>query len=186
MTVAALEVSETPISGVMQVRRPIHNDHRGSLERIFDAVELGQLLGGVAQVNLTRTAEAGTVRGLHLQLPPAKEAKLVSCVQGRVFDVAVDLRGNSQTFGSWVGYELSAEAGDALLLPPGCAHGIQTLVDDCAVVYVHSEAYAAEHEAGMNPLDQGIAIDWPLPPGRLSSRDANESRTVANFRGVTW
>ena len=182
----ALEVWETPISGVMRVRRAIHIDHRGSLERIFDAVELGQLLGDVAQVNLTRTAEAGTVRGLHLQLPPAEEAKLVSCVQGRVFDVAVDLRGTSQTFGSWVGYELSAAAGDALLLPPGCAHGIQTLVDDCAVVYVHSAAYATEHEAGMNPLDQGMAIDWPLPPGRLTSRDANESRTVADFRGVTW
>jgi dTDP-4-dehydrorhamnose 3,5-epimerase len=184
--VVALEVSETPISGVMRVRRAIHGDHRGSLERIFDAVELGQLLGGVAQVNLTRTANAGTVRGLHLQLPPAEEAKLVSCVQGRVFDVAVDLRGTSPTFGLWVGYELSAEAGDALLLPPGCAHGIQTLVDDCAVVYIHSAPYATEHEAGMHPLDQGMAIDWPLPPGRLSSRDAAAARTVADFRGVTW
>lgn len=183
---AALEVSVTPIDGVMRVRRAIRSDRRGSLERIFDSVELGPLLGGVAQVNLTRTREAGTVRGLHQQLPPSAEAKLVSCVQGRVFDVAVDLRPTSATFGAWVGYELSAEAGDALLLPAGCAHGIQTLVDDCAVVYVHSATYAPEHEAGLNPLDPTLAIAWPLPPGRLSDRDAGESRTVEDFRVVTW
>lgn len=183
---SALEVSATSIEGVMRVRRAIRGDHRGSLERVFDAVAVGPLLGGMSQVNLTRTRQAGTVRGLHLQLPPSQEAKLVSCVQGRVFDVAVDLRPASATFGAWAGYELSAEEGDALLLPAGCAHGIQTLVNDCAVVYVHSAAYAPEHEAGLNPLDSTLAIAWPLPPGKLSDRDAGESRTVEDFRGVTW
>lgn len=170
----------------MRMRRAIRGDHRGSLERIFDAVDQAALLGSVEQVNLVRTREAGTVRGLHLQVPPVAEVKLVSCVQGRVFDVAVDLRPTSATFGSWVGYELSADVGDALLLPAGCAHGIQTLVDDCAVVYVHSAAYAPEREAGLHPLDPGLAIEWPLPPSGLSDRDAGESRTVGDFRGVVW
>lgn len=168
-------VRATEIAGVVEVIRRKRGDDRGYLERLFDAKDMADAgwPGPIAQVNRTHTRHAGTVRGMHYQTGDASEAKLVSCLSGRVFDVAVDLRDGSPTFGRWVAVELSPDAGNALLIPQGCAHGVQALDDDSTLVYVHSHAYAPEAEAGVNATDPALGIDWPLPLEPRSPRDVS-------------
>jgi dTDP-4-dehydrorhamnose 3,5-epimerase len=124
------------------------------------------------QVNHSITRRRGTIRGLHLQRAPAAEFKLIRCLRGRVFDVAVDLRPGSATFGRWHALELSDENQRQILIPPGCAHGFQTLVDDCELLYQHSAAYRPDCEDGVRHDDPGLAIAWPEPVAELSARDA--------------
>ena len=184
MTRFAIEA--TPLGGVTLVRRQPIGDARGSLTRLFCADELAAAgwRGSIAQINLTSTAQRGTVRGLHFQRPPNAETKLVSCLRGEVFDVAVDLRRGSPTFLRWHGVRLSAENGCALLIPEGCAHGLQALTDNVEMLYCHSTAHVPEAEAGLNPLDPRLAIAWPLPPVGLSARDAGQPMLDADFSGV--
>jgi dTDP-4-dehydrorhamnose 3,5-epimerase len=122
-------------------------------------------------VNLSRTEEVGTIRGLHLQAPPHSEAKLVRCLRGRVWDVAVDLRPGSATRGRWHAVELSPDRGNALLIPEGCAHGFQVLEAGSELLYLHSGAWVPEAETGVRFDDPQLAIPWPLPPLGLSGRD---------------
>jgi len=115
-----------------------------------------------------------TLRGLHFQTPPRAQDKLVRCIRGRIFDVAVDVRKGSPTYGTWVGAELSAENGRQLFVPVGFAHGFLTLEADCEVVYKCSDTYAPDHDAGIRWDDPTIGIDWPIPAGampELSDKD---------------
>lgn len=180
---SGLTVQPTGIAGVMQVSRLPWIDERGCFSRLFDHSVLAAAgwPDGVAQVNLSVTRHAGTVRGLHYQHPPHAEAKLVSCIRGRVFDVAVDLRAGSSTFGAWHAAELSAENCIALLIPPGCAHGFQALSDDATLVYCHSAPWVAAAEAGISVHDPSLAIAWPLPVTGLSRRDAALPALPVNF-----
>lgn len=180
-------ISDTPIEGLKLVDRGVFTDERGSFERLFDLEELMADFGHkVAQVNRARTKGLGTVRGLHAQQSPNSECKLVSCIRGSVFDVAVDLRAESAFFGQWFGVELSELNHRALLIPAGFAHGMQALEMDCELLYVHSAQYAPTSEVGLNPLSAEINIDWPLSALNLSDRDANESRDLQSFRKVKW
>lgn len=182
-----LSVKDTCIAGVSVVTRTRFADDRGSFERLFDHGSLGGLLGaGVRQLNRAVTSRAGTVRGMHLQVPPSDEAKLVTCIRGRVFDVALDLRRSSPTFGEWFGLELSEGNLQAMLIPAGCAHGMQALEDDCELIYAHSAEYRPEHELGLDPRDASVAIRWPLPPSNLSPRDASNGISLADFLEVSW
>lgn len=169
-----LQVTDTPLAGLKLVRRQRLGDARGFLSRLFCAGELAAAgwPGPVAQVNHSLSARAGTVRGLHWQRPPHAEAKLVSCLRGSVWDVAVDLRAGSATFGRWHAQLLAAGNGCALLIPAGFAHGFQALEDGAELLYCHSAAFAATAEAGIHPLDDRLAIGWPLPVTGLSARDA--------------
>lgn len=126
---------------------------------------------GVAQVNISRTEAVGTVRGLHLQADPHSEAKLVRCLRGRVWDVAVDLRPDSATYTHCHSVELSPEKGNALLIPEGCAHGFQVLEPGSELLYLHSGAWEPESEIGVRWDDPQLAIAWPLPAADLSARD---------------
>jgi dTDP-4-dehydrorhamnose 3,5-epimerase len=167
----------TPIDGVWEVESDAHRDRRGSLTRLFcaDAFEAaGALPAGqrFVQVNLALTTLRGTVRGMHVQRAPALEHKLVRCLRGRIWDVAVDLRRGSPTFSRWHGVELDGGRSHALLLPPGCAHGFQALTDDVQLLYHHGAAWSPEHEAGVRHDDPRLAIRWPLPVTVLSPRDA--------------
>lgn len=177
----------TPIEGVFVVERQRIGDSRGFLSRLFCAEELAEVgfTLPVAQINHTLTETAGTLRGLHFQHPPAAEDKLVSCIRGAVFDVAVDLRAGSPTFLRWHGVELSADNNRALMIPQGCAHGFQALVDGCELLYLHSRPYAPAAEGGLNPLDPQLAIAWPLPVTIMSRRDAGHPLVEANFTGVS-
>ncbi len=181
------EIGATLLAGVMTVRRQRLGDARGSLTRLFCADEL-RAAGWqrpIAQINHTVTAQAGTVRGLHYQHLPHAEVKLVSCLRGEVWDVAVDLRAGSPTFLKWHAERLSAENGVALLIPEGCAHGFQALTENVEMLYCHSHVHQPQAEAGLHPLDPRLAIAWPLPVIGLSTRDAGHAPIDAQFAGIS-
>ncbi|CAN7196034.1 dTDP-4-dehydrorhamnose 3,5-epimerase [Rhizobium sp. LjRoot30] len=177
---------DTPIEGLALLERARLGDDRGFLTRLFCAEELAEAgwLGPVAQVNETGTQKAGTVRGMHFQLPPFAETKLVTCVAGAVLDVAIDLREGSPTFLKHFAVELSGENTRSLLIPQGFAHGFQTLTDDVRMIYLHSAPFRAEAEAGLHAEDPALAIDWPLPVSNLSMRDRAHPLLSPEYRGV--
>jgi dTDP-4-dehydrorhamnose 3,5-epimerase len=133
------------------------------------------------QDNHSLSAPAFTLRGLHFQTPPRAQDKLVRCVRGRIFDVAVDVRAGSPTWGQWVGAELSAENGHQLFVPVGFAHGFLTLEPDCEVTYKCSDTYAPEHDGGIRWNSAGV--DWPLPAGTMPELSAKDTKapTLADF-----
>ncbi|HJT63627.1 MAG TPA: dTDP-4-dehydrorhamnose 3,5-epimerase family protein [Candidatus Limnocylindria bacterium] len=180
------EIVDTPLSGVRVLERKPRSDERGWLERIYDSEELADVLGvdPIVQVNWTLTRERGSVRGMHYQVAPSAETKIVSCLRGAVFDVAVDLRRGSPTFLRWHAETLDAKGRRSLVIPEGCAHGYQALADDCELLYLHSAAYDPVAEGGVNPRDPRLAIAWPLPIGQLSDRDASFAPLDEAFGGV--
>lgn len=164
----------TPIAGLTLLRRLRIGDQRGYFERMFCHSELEPWLGGhpIAQVNHTFTGKPGTLRGLHHQQPPHAETKFIQCLRGRVFDVVVDLRPNSQTFLHWHAEILSADHPTTLVVGAGLAHGFQTLCGDCEMLYLHTTAHCPGAEAGVHPLDPSLRIPWPLGVSEMSARDA--------------
>ena len=138
----------------------------------------------VCQINHSFTRHKGTLRGLHFQHPPHAERKLVSCIQGEVFDVAVDLRADSPTFLQWHGEILSAQNQRSLYIPKGFAHGFQTLTDDCELIYLHSTEYQAQFEDGLNAHDARLNIDWPLSASEISARDQAFKPLSIDFKGL--
>ena len=187
-TTATSRFTFTPLAlpGVVAIARQHLGDARGFLSRLFCADEL--VAAGwtwpVAQINHSYTAQAGTMRGMHYQHPPHAEAKLVTCLRGRVWDVAVDLRAGSPTFLQWCARELSADNRIALLIPPGCAHGFQALSDDVELLYIHGAAYAPAADAGLNPHEPRLGISWPLPVSTISDKDANRPMLGSDFEGL--
>lgn len=178
---------DTNLSDVHVLERLVSLDERGSFDRVFDAAELAELLpSDIQQINLVTNPIAGTVRGMHLQLPPKEEAKVVACIQGSIFDVAVDLRPDSESFGRYVGVVLSGSQPVSIAIPAGFAHGYQTLEADTRVLYVSTAAYSPSSEAGINPFDESIAIDWPLPCTLMSPKDHARDTSREWFLGVDW
>lgn len=171
-----MRFAQTPIAGVWVVEREPIADERGWFARTFDAAEFTArgMEPAVAQCNASFNARRDTLRGLHYQEDPHGEPKLVSCVAGAVFDVAVDLRPDSPTYCGWVGEELSAENGRTLYLPTGVAHGFQTLADESLVLYQMGHEYVPGAARGVRWDDPAFGIDWPAPAGEriLSERDA--------------
>ena len=125
------------------------------------------------QANMAFSIEKGTLRGLHYQISPSPEAKLVRCTRGSVFDVVADLRPDSSTYLKWFGAELSAENGDMLFVPEGCAHGCLSLEDDTEILYLTSAFYAPECARGVRFDDPGLAIQWPVDVAIISEQDRN-------------
>jgi len=136
------------------------------------------------QINHTHTRTAGTIRGMHYQSPPYAEMKLVSCIRGKIWDVAIDLRADSPTFLHWHAEILSPENGRALLVPEGFAHGFQSLIDDSEIVYCNSAPYAPEAEGGVLYCDAKVDIEWPLQPTVISDRDRKHPLIDKDFLGV--
>jgi len=184
--VSRFRIHATPLVGLKLVEREKRGDTRGFLERLFCAGELAAAgwTGPVAQINHSRTGPRGTVRGMHYQHSPAAEMKLVSCLAGEVWDVAVDIRAGSPTFLQWHAQRLSGDNNLALLVPPGFAHGFQVLGDAAELLYCHSAPYVRAAEGGLSPLDERLAIAWPLPPAGLSARDAGHPPLSADFAGL--
>jgi dTDP-4-dehydrorhamnose 3,5-epimerase len=180
------DILNMPIQGLKLLQRKLVSDDRGYLERMFCSEELKSLVLGknIVQINHTLTAKRGTVRGMHFQHSPHAETKFVSCLRGEVFDVAVDLRLSSPTFLQWHAEILSADNHKTLVIPEGFAHGFQTLTEDCQMLYLHTTAYRADAEGGLNARDPRIAIQWPLPIAEQSARDSAHPVVSDDFSGV--
>lgn len=169
-----MRFTETPLAGAHTVELEPHADERGYLARAFCRREFAEhaLVAEVAQANLSYNERRGTLRGMHYQLPPSGEVKLVRCVRGAIYDVIVDLRPDSPTYLQWFGAELTERNGRALYVPESFAHGFQTLVDGTLVFYQTSEFYAPGRERGLRHDDPALGIDWPLETLVISDKDA--------------
>jgi dTDP-4-dehydrorhamnose 3,5-epimerase len=170
-----IEITDLPLNGLKKVKRLAIGDSRGSLTRLFCEIELNGSgwTKPVRQINQTHTHQIGTIRGMHFQQPPHSEMKLVSCIRGEVWDVAIDLRKESPTFLQWHAELLSSENLVSMLIPCGFAHGFQTMSNGVDMVYCHSEIYSPAHEMVINPFDPSISIKWPLICSNISPRDKN-------------
>jgi dTDP-4-dehydrorhamnose 3,5-epimerase len=180
-------ISDTPIAGLKVVERSRQADERGFFSRMFCA---GELRGAgwskpIAQINQTLTRGVGAVRGMHFQFPPHAEMKLVNCVRGDVWDVAVDLRKGSPTFLKWFGVKLSPENGRALLIPEGFAHGFQTLAPYSELIYFHSCAYDSASEGALHVEEPLVSVKWPHPIAELSARDQAHPMLSPSFQGIS-
>ena len=182
-----MKVIDTPVDGLKVVESSVRSDHRGTFSRLFCADELRPLLGRrqIVQINQSTTSRRGSIRGLHFQYPPHAEMKLVRCLRGRVWDVAVDLRTGSHTYLRWHAQELTPGDARMMVIPEGFAHGFQTLEPDSELLYLHTEYYNSDSEGGLRHDDPGLAIDWPLPPRDLSPRDLAHPLLDTDFTGVS-
>jgi len=176
----------TPLEGLWVVTRMPVEDQRGFFCRFFCTEEF-QTVGlkkPIVQINHTYTVKKGAVRGMHFQYPPYSESKIVSCLQGEVYDVAVDIRKDSPTFLQWHGEILSKVNQRSLLIPEGFVHGFQTLTENCELLYLHSEAFHPEAEGALHVEDPRIGIIWPKTMTELSERDRSHPFIDSDFKGI--
>ncbi|MEO3945583.1 dTDP-4-dehydrorhamnose 3,5-epimerase [Gorillibacterium sp. CAU 1737] len=169
-----MNVIRTPLPGVLVIEPAVFGDHRGWFMESYNEAKFHELgiIQKFVQDNQSYSAEKGTLRGLHFQRDPKAQTKLVRCTRGSIFDVAVDIRSGSPTYGNWFGIELTAENKKQLLIPKGFAHGFMTLTDDVEVQYKCDELYAPECDGGIRWNDPTIAVEWPLHvPPILSAKD---------------
>jgi len=166
---------ETPLKGAFVIEPERIGDARGFFARIFckEAFEAHGLETGLAQANNSKSARRGTLRGLHYQLPPMEETKLVRCIKGALWEVVLDLREGSATFGRSFGTELTEENRRMLFVPKGCAHGFITLEEESEMLYLVSQFYSPELERGVRWDDPAFNIRWPIEPQVISERDRN-------------
>ncbi|HEY6941808.1 dTDP-4-dehydrorhamnose 3,5-epimerase family protein [Dokdonella sp.] len=176
----------TPLAGLTVVETAPIADERGRFVRIACEQALSTLKPDIrfVQVNLSRTLRQGTVRGLHFQHAPHTESKLIRCLRGRVFDVAVDLRTRSPTFLRWHAVELDADVEREVFIPDGFAHGFQALTDDVELLYLHTAAWYPSAEGRVRPDDPALGIAWPLAVAGLSPRDRDAPLLTAAFPGI--
>ena len=181
-----MKCSMTKINGVTVAETTPFTDTRGAFMRLFCAQELSAVAGTrqILQINHSRTTAKGAVRGMHFQHAPHAEMKMVRCLKGRVLDIAVDLRAESPTFLQYHAEELSAEHNRMMIIPEGCAHGFQTLEQDCELLYLHTAFYDKTAEGGVRHDDPAISIRWPLPVVDLSERDKNHPLLAKDFKGI--
>jgi len=165
----------TPIAGAWLVEPEARADARGSFARLWcrDDFAAQGLRADFVQSNASFNVQKGTLRGLHYQVAPALEAKLVRCTRGAVFDLVLDLRRDSPTYRRWYGARLSADNGRMLYVPEGCAHGCQSLEDNTEILYMASAYYAPGEARGVRYDDPVFAISWPLEVASISDQDRN-------------
>jgi dTDP-4-dehydrorhamnose 3,5-epimerase len=181
-----MKITSTPIAGVNVIEQSYGGDNRGFFGRLFCAQELADIIGErqIVQINHSGNRKAGCVRGLHYQLPPYAEMKLIRCIKGKVWDVAVDLRTHSATYLQWFAQELSADNHKMMVIPEGCAHGFQVLDNDSELVYFHTASYHPESEGGVNLQDESLNIPWPLALQEQSERDKALPHIDSDFEGI--
>jgi dTDP-4-dehydrorhamnose 3,5-epimerase len=163
----------TVIAGLWSISLEVHTDRRGSFARTFCEREFAAhgLPTHFVQCNLSYNICRGTLRGMHFQRPPAAEGKIVRCIRGAVFDVVIDLRPESDSYRQWTSFELTAENRECVYVPPGCAHGFQTLADETELFYHMSDFYKPELSSGVRWDDPAFGIQWPVPNPTLSEAD---------------
>jgi dTDP-4-dehydrorhamnose 3,5-epimerase len=181
-----VKFTPTKIAGVIVIDIEPRTDERGFFARQWCADELARagLDARLSQMNVARSTTAGTLRGIHYQKAPNSEVKLVRCVRGAVFDVAVDLRPSSPTYRQWFGIELDHASGRMLYIPEGCGHGFLTLTSDTDLVYQASVGYAPQSATGVRHDDPAFAIAWPHPVEVISAQDRNWAPFEPGSSGV--
>lgn len=178
--------NSTPLQGAYTIDLEKRGDDRGFFARLFCENEFASvsLETHFVQINNSSSAKRGTLRGMHYQLPPAAEVKVVRCIKGALYDVIVDLRPDSPTFKQWFGAELSAENRRMMYVPRGFAHGFITLQDDTEAFYLVSSFYSPENERGLRFNDPAIGIQWPLAPTEISDKDKRWPDLDAALHGL--
>lgn len=181
-----MKFHSTALAGLYEIETAPVADERGRFVRLFCAEAFAALRPGLRfmQVNLSRTHCRGTVRGMHFQYPPAAEAKLIRCLRGAVFDVAVDLRAASPSFLRWHATELSETNEREFFIPEGFAHGFQALTDGVELHYLHTASWQKPYEGGVRFDDPALAIPWPLPIGLVSDKDRAYAPIGEDFGGI--
>ena len=175
-----------PLAGIYTIELDPFMDERGWFARTFCKNEF-DAIGHTAewvQLNHSFTVETGTIRGMHYQLSPFSEIKLVRCISGAVYDVVIDLRRESATFLQWFGTELSAVNKKMIYIPAGFAHGFQTIADNSELIYHHSQYYSPGVEAAIRYNEPKLNINWPLAVTHISERDAQHPFLDENFKGI--
>lgn len=176
----------TPLQGSYLIKLQPNQDERGFFVRTFCKKEF-EAIGlekEFVQINQSYNKLKGTLRGMHYQLPPHQEIKLVRCINGSVYDVIVDLRKHSPTYLNYFGAELSSENFCMMYVPEGFAHGFQTLADDTSLIYLHTAFYAPGSEGGLRFDDQRIGINWPMLPTCISEKDQQYPYVMESFTGI--
>lgn len=169
-----MKFTETPLKGAFVIELEKREDERGFFARTFCQQEFApyNLKSNIKQANASRSVKKGTLRGMHYQLPPHAETKLVSCARGALYDVTIDLRPDSPTYKQWFGIELTQDNGKMLYVPERFAHGFLTLTDNTEAMYLVTEFYTPEAERGIRYNDPQFAIDWPISVESVSEKDA--------------
>ena len=175
-----------PLQGAYTIDLERKGDDRGFFARVFCQKEFSdhRLISQFVQVNNSLSGKKGTLRGMHYQLPPFSEVKVLRCIKGALFDVIVDLRPDSPTFKKWFGAELTAENRRMMYVPQGFAHGLITLEDDTEVLYLVSSFYSQENERGLRFDDPSIGIRWPIAPTEVSAKDRSWPDLDEEFHGI--
>jgi dTDP-4-dehydrorhamnose 3,5-epimerase len=181
-----MEFIETPLKGLYVIHHEILKDDRGLFARTF-CKEESKKIGfnkEFIQFNHSFNRSKGTIRGMHFQTAPYTETKLIRCIQGKVYDVAIDIRENSPTFLEYFGVELSAENMFSIFIPEGFAHGFQTIEDDTTLIYHHTQVYSPQADSGLRYDDVALGIEWQLTPTNVSEKDKNYKLIEKNFKGI--
>ena len=168
-----MNLNKTSFSGVFLIEIEKLNDERGFFARTFDSnfFEENKLVSKFIQSSISHNVQKGTLRGMHYQVDPYAETKLISCTNGKIFDVLIDLRPDSKTFKKWQSIELDSKNYSTLYVPEGIAHGFQTMEDDSVLSYQISNVYKPEYSGGIRWNDPLFNIDWPLKPTIISKKD---------------
>lgn len=168
-----IKSEDSNFEGLKIITRNVHSDSRGNFYKIFsfDDIKSFGWHENVMQVNFSQTLEKGTIRGMHMQFSNYAEYKLVTCIKGSIFDVAIDLRKESRTYLDYFSINLDENNKKSLLIPPGFAHGFQVIDSDSQIIYTHSKTYNKDFEGGIRATDPDINIKWPLKVSGLSNRD---------------
>lgn len=183
-----MEIKEQELKGVFEITLKPIIDERGFFMRVFDDTVFEKI--GInrkwVQENHSKSLKKGIIRGLHFQLPPYTETKLVRCIKGAVFDVFIDLRKNSNTFGKWESIELNENNNKMILIPRGFAHGFCTLTETSEILYKVDNYYSKEHELGLLWNDKNVNINWPVENPILSEKDKKNiilNEFIKNYSG---
>jgi dTDP-4-dehydrorhamnose 3,5-epimerase len=181
-----MEFIKTPFSGLYVIKHKILQDDRGLFSRLFCKNEFSKIGFGkeFIQSNYSFNLTKGTIRGMHFQISPYAEAKLIRCIQGAVYDVAIDIREGSPTYLEYFGIELTSINMYSVLIPEGFAHGFQTLEDNSALLYQHTQFYNAEADSGLRFDDPILNIEWKFPPKLVSPKDKSYKFINNNFNGI--
>ena len=173
------------LNGVKVFERNLHEDVRGSFSKLYCPTELEKYfkLKSIKQINFSKSKKIGSIRGMHFQKKPFQENKLITCISGSAFDVAIDLRKNSNTFLKWYSINLTSKNNISILIPKGFAHGFQSLANNTQLIYIHDQQYEVEKESSVNPLDPAVNIKWPKPISNISKKDLNREYINNTFKG---